>query len=120
MTTVMWNTWVEIHPDTAHHLGIHDDDIVKISSEAGEIEAPVYLYPAIRPDTIAIPFGQGHTALGRYAQGRGSNPANLLSVSLNPAEDLALADTLVTITPTGKTHKLARLESRVGVYGGGH
>ena len=120
MTTVMWNTWVEIHPDTAHHLGIHDDDIVKISSEAGEIEAPVYLYPAIRPDTIAIPFGQGHTALGRYAQGRGSNPANLLSVTLNPAEDLALADTLVTITPTGTTRQLARLESRVGVYGGGH
>jgi len=120
MTTVMWNSWVEIHPDTAHELGIHDDDIVKISSEAGEIEASVYLYPAIRPDTIAIPFGQGHTALGRYAEGRGCNPAQLLPVVFNPANDLAYADTLVTVTPTGKTRQLARLESRVGVYGGGH
>ncbi len=120
MTTVMWNSWVEIHPDTAHELGIQDDDIVKISSEAGEIEASVYLYPAIRPDTIAIPFGQGHTALGRYAEGRGCNPAQLLPVVFNPANDLAYADTLVTVTPTGKTHQLARLESRVGVYGGGH
>jgi len=120
MTTVMWNSWVEIHPDTAHELGIQDDDIVKISSEAGEIEASVYLYPAIRPDTIAIPFGQGHTALGRYAEGRGCNPAQLLPVVFNPANDLAYADTLVTVTPTGKTRQLARLESRVGVYGGGH
>jgi len=120
MTTVMWNSWVEIHPDTAHELGIQDDDIVKISSEAGEIEASVYLYPAIRPDTIAIPFGQGHTALGRYAEGRGCNPAQLLPVVFNPANDLAYADTLVTVTPTGRTRQLARLESRVGVYGGGH
>ena len=120
MTTLMWNSWVEIHPETAAKLGIKDDDVVKISSVAGEIEASVYLYPAIRPDTIAIPFGQGHTALGRYAAGRGCNPANLLSVVFNPANDLVIADTLVTITPTGKTRPLARLESRVGVYGDGH
>ncbi|MGB8981118.1 MAG: molybdopterin-dependent oxidoreductase, partial [Anaerolineales bacterium] len=63
-TTVMWNTWVEMNPETAHELGIDNDDVVKIISEAGEVEAPVYLYPAIRPDTIAMPFGQGHTAYG--------------------------------------------------------
>ncbi len=71
----MWNTWVEMNPETADELGIENDDVVRIVSEAGEVEAPVYLYPAIRPDTIAMPFGQGHTAYGRYAQGRGANPA---------------------------------------------
>lgn len=117
MTTLMWNSWVEIHPETAARLGIKDDDVVKITGPAGELEVSVYLYPAIRPDTIAIPFGQGHTALGRYAEGRGCNPAKLLSVDLNPANDLAYADTQVTITLTGKRRPLARLESRVGVYG---
>ena len=67
-TTVMWNTWVEINPVTAEELGLVDDDVVRIVSEAGELELPVYRYPAIRPDTIAIPFGQGHTAYGRYAK----------------------------------------------------
>ena len=62
-TTVMWNTWVEINPETAKELGIEDDDVVRIVSEAGELEASVYRYPAIRPDTIAMPFGQGHTRL---------------------------------------------------------
>ena len=117
MTTVMWNSWVEIHPDTAAKLGIQDDDVVKITSPAGAVEAVAYLYPAIRPDTIAIPFGQGHTALGRWAAGRGCNPAILMEASLNEAGDLAHADTLVTLTRTGKTRKLARLESRAGVYG---
>ncbi len=117
VTTVMWNTWVEIHPDTADKLGLKDDDIVKITSPFGEIEASVYRYPAIRPDTIGIPFGQGHTAYGRYAQDRGANLADLLGTRINAAGDLATSAVKVKITRTGKRKFLARLESRMGVYG---
>ncbi|MBI4927892.1 MAG: molybdopterin-dependent oxidoreductase [Anaerolineae bacterium] len=116
-TTVMWNSWVEINPKTAEELGLHNDDVVLIKSDAGEVEASVYLFPAIRPDTLAIPFGQGHTALGRYAEGRGCNPAEVLAPVLNAAGDLALGDTLVSITPTGRRRPLSRYESKVGVYG---
>lgn len=120
MTTVTWNSWIEIHPKTAEQLGIHDDDIVEVKSSNGNfsVEAIVYLYPAIRPDTVAIPFGQGHTALGRYAEGRGCNPAIVWSPEFNQAGDLALSDTTVTIKPTGKRRPLARQESKEGVYGG--
>jgi anaerobic selenocysteine-containing dehydrogenase len=119
MTTVMWNTWVEINPETAHELGLENDDVVKIVSEAGELEAPVYLYPAIRPDVIAMPFGQGHTAYGRYAQGRGANPANILAAHFNEAGDLAFAGMKVKVEKTGRKQPLSRLESRIGVYGEG-
>ena len=118
-TTVMWNTWVEINPETAHELGLENDDVVKIISEAGEVEAPVYLYPAIHPEVIAMPFGQGHTAYGRYAQGRGANPVHLLSPQLNEAGDLAFAGMKVRIEKTGRQQILSRLESRIGVYGEG-
>ena len=116
-TTVMWNTWVEMNPETAKELGIHDDEIVRVISDAGEIEASVYLYPAIRPDTIAIPFGQGHTAYGRYAERRGANPADLLEAVTNESGDLVFATTKVRIEKTNHHKQLARLESRVGVYG---
>jgi anaerobic selenocysteine-containing dehydrogenase len=116
-TTVIWNSWLEIHPSAAEELGLHDDDVVTVKSASGELEAVVYKFPAIRPDTVAIPFGQGHTALGRWAEGRGSNPAYLLGAELNEAGDLAFGDTLVTITPTGKRRPLSRTESRAGVYG---
>jgi anaerobic selenocysteine-containing dehydrogenase len=116
-TTVVWNTWVEINPATADRLGIANDDVVKISSPFGELEASVYRYPAIRPDTIAIPFGQGHTAFGRYAQNRGANLAGLLGTRLNAAGDLALASVKVKIEKTGRVQPLARFESQLGVYG---
>ena len=116
-TTVMWGSWVEIHPETAHELGVDNDDVVLITSEAGAVEAVVYKYPAIRPDTIAMPFGQGHSAYGRYAEGRGSNPADLFGEQVNGAGDLAFAGMRVKVEKTGKTYPLARLESRMGVYG---
>jgi len=119
MTTVMWNTWVEIHPDTAAKLGVSDDDVVKITSPFGELEASVYRYPAIRPDTVAIPFGQGHTAYGRYAQNRGVNPARLFGLRTNSAGDLAYTTIKVKIEKTGRQKPLARMESRLGVYPNG-
>jgi anaerobic selenocysteine-containing dehydrogenase len=116
-TTVMWNTWVEINPHTAEELGIEDDDVVRITSEAGTVEASVYKYPAIRPDTIAMPFGQGHTAYGIYAQGRGSNPMDILGVHFNEAGDLAFRGMKVTLEKTGQKHVIARMEGKLGVYG---
>jgi molybdopterin-containing oxidoreductase family iron-sulfur binding subunit len=113
----MWNSWVEIHPDTADKLGLKDDDVVRITSSFGEVELSVYRYPAIRPDTIAIPFGQGHTAYGRYAHGRGANLAVLLGNKINAAEDLATSNLKVKVTKTDKHRPLARMESRLGVYG---
>jgi anaerobic selenocysteine-containing dehydrogenase len=118
-TTVMWNTWVEINPEVGHELGIENDDVVRIVSDAGAVEVPVYLYPAIRPDTIAIPFGQGHKAYGRYAEGRGVNPLDLLGLKFNEAGDLAFAGMKVKIERTGRKRILSRLESKIGVYGEG-
>ena len=106
-----------MNPETAHELGLEDDDVVRITSEAGELEVPVYRYPAIRPDTIAIPYGQGHTAYGRYAEKRGVNPADLLVQHFNEAGDLAFAGVKVKIEKTGRKQPLSRLESIMGVYG---
>ncbi|MBK6791455.1 MAG: molybdopterin-dependent oxidoreductase [Anaerolineales bacterium] len=119
-TTVMWNTWIEMNPETAHELGIVNDDVVKVISEAGEVQAFVYLYPAIRPDTIAMPFGQGHTAFGRYAEKRGVNPADLLAGHFNGAGDLAFAGMKVKVEKVSSAVSgvgLSRMESRIGVYG---
>jgi anaerobic selenocysteine-containing dehydrogenase len=119
-TTAMWNTWIEINPEIAHELDLHNDDRVKVTSEAGELEAYVYIYPAIRPDTIAIPFGQGHTAYGRYAEHRGANPADLFVAHFNKAGDLAFGGMKVNVEKISNAVSgvgLSRLESRMGVYG---
>lgn len=83
MTTVVWGSWVEINPQTAAALGIAQGDLVSVTSPQGEVLLPAVLYPAIRPDLVAIPLGQGERAGGRYAQGRGINPLALLAPSMN-------------------------------------
>jgi hypothetical protein len=64
-----------------------------------------------------MPFGQGHTAYGIYAQGRGVNPADLIGLHFNEAGDLAFAGMKVNVKKTGKKKELARMEGKLGVYG---
>jgi anaerobic selenocysteine-containing dehydrogenase len=115
MTTACWQTWVEINPQTAHSIGVKDNEIVKVVSPHGEITAVVVVYPGIRPDVIAVPIGQGHTDSGRYAANRGANPMQLLAaVSDEDSGELAWGATRVRVEPTGESYELARLESLEG------
>ncbi len=116
MTTAMWRTWVEISPEAAQALGVKRDDVVKVISPYGEVEAIVYIYPAIHPHVVAMPLGQGHTEYGRYAAKRGANPLHLLGPNtVDGVKDLAWLSVRVKIVPTGKTYRLPRLENNTGV-----
>ncbi len=116
MTTVAWQTWIEIHPNTAKTLGVQDDDVVRVISPAGEVEAIVYVYPGISEDVVAMPIGRGHEQYGRFAAGMGSNPIRLLVPEVDEGTGaLVWAATRVRIEPTGQQKALARLESPAGV-----
>ncbi|RMH52907.1 MAG: molybdopterin oxidoreductase [Zetaproteobacteria bacterium] len=78
LTAVVWDSWVEIHPETAKKLGVITGDVVRVSSPAGALEAKVVLFPGIQRDSVGIPLGQGHTEYGRYAKGIGVNPYKIL------------------------------------------
>ncbi len=80
MTTVVWDSWVELNPATAAELGVSFGDLVEVTSPQGSIRVPAVIYPGIRPDMAAIPLGQGHKEMGRYAKGRGANPLALVAV----------------------------------------
>jgi anaerobic selenocysteine-containing dehydrogenase len=115
MTTARWSTWVELNPEVARSLGIGDDDIVRVISPHGELEAPVVVYPGIHPDVVAIPVGQGHTDYGRFAQRRGSNPLDLVApIAAADGGALAWGATRVRLEATGRKQTLARLESLDG------
>lgn len=103
LTSIVYGTWVEMNPATARDLGLADGDLVTIRSEHGSIEAPVVLFPAIRPDVVAMPIGQGHEAFGRYASGRGANPLSILAPMTDVASGaLASNATRVAVVATGR------------------
>ncbi len=115
MTTVSWRTWVEINPATAASLGVGNDDVVRIISPYGEMEASVVVYPGIRPDVVAVPVGQREGDFGRFSVQRGKNPVSLVSPTSDPdTGSLAWGATRVRVVPTGVKRSLARLESLDG------
>ena len=79
VTKITWQSWIEIHPDAAHDLDLREGEHLEVTSPHGRIEAPVYLYPGLRRDVVAVPLGLGHTELGEFARGQGVNALDLLS-----------------------------------------
>ncbi len=78
LTSVVWGSWAEIHKDKAKEMGVEEGDLIQVSSEHGAIEVPAYPTKNIHPALVAVPIGQGHRSMGRYANGIGVNPLSVL------------------------------------------
>ena len=97
-----WSSWVEINPATAARLGIDNGHKVIVRTAHGEATLPAFPYPGIRPDTIAIQLGQGHTGYGPYAREKGINALRLLGPEADPLSGALLhVQTRATIEHTG-------------------
>jgi len=112
MTGHVWDSWVEIHPDTAASLGVSDNSMVSLKSDAGSVDLGVEITKSVRPDTVAVQFGQGHTASGRYSSGIGVNVASLSGGTKDPQGAMAWQAAKVGITATGAEADL------ISTYGG--
>jgi molybdopterin-containing oxidoreductase family iron-sulfur binding subunit len=60
VTKLVWGSYAELHPDTAARLGVELGDMLRVTSEAGQLELPVVVNETLRSDVIAIEAGQGH------------------------------------------------------------
>jgi menaquinone reductase, molybdopterin-binding-like subunit len=103
LSSVMWGTWVEINTRTAEKLGVKMGDTVEVASQHGSLRAPALVTPAIAPDVIAMPIGQGHTNYTRYATNRGANPISILApMTVEATGSLAWAATRVKVSRVGE------------------
>jgi anaerobic selenocysteine-containing dehydrogenase len=103
LSSVMWGTWIEINNRTAEKLGVKMGDTVEVASAHGKLQAPALVTPAIAPEVIAMPVGQGHENFTRYASGRGANPISILAPMTDfVTGSLAWAATRVKISRVGE------------------
>lgn len=109
VTKITWQSWIELHPDTAAALDVRNGEVVEVTSPHGTLEAPAYIYPGIRRDTVAIPLGLGHTSYGAYATGRGVNATDLISAT-DGAGFLPYVSTRVTLRKVRKYQQPATTE----------
>jgi len=75
------------------------------------VAAPVYVYAGLRPDTVAIPIGLGHTSYGRYAKDIGINPTLLLSSAVDShSRTTSWSGIKVRLAKTGRRSDLVRTD----------
>ena len=110
VSKICWQSWIEMHPETGERLDVQPGDVVEVQGTGGRVRAPAYLYPGIRRDTVAMAFGRGHTAYGRYAQDVGANPLDVLSPGFDRAGMAAWSGSRVRVTKVGEYSQLVTTE----------
>jgi len=111
VSKMAWHSWLEVNPRTATRLGLRTGDVVRVRSPHGEVDVPVWGYPGIREDTVALAMGGGHSDYGRFASGNGVNAMTLLAAEAEqPSGALVHVGTTVTLEPTGSRRPLATIE----------
>jgi len=107
ISKISWISWVEVNPETAERLGLVEGSIAEVATPYGRVELPVWPHPGLRPDTIAIQLGQGHEALGRYAQNRGVNAAHLIGAEVEqPSGGLVWQQVRASLRATGRWERI--------------
>jgi anaerobic selenocysteine-containing dehydrogenase len=95
-----WETWVELNPETAATYHVREGEWVFVQSVVGTLRARAKISQGIMPNVIAIPFGLGHSSMGRYAKGHGANPNAIMKNSYDLLSGKpALQATKVRISP---------------------
>jgi len=118
VTKITWQSWVEMHPETAHRLDIREGEVVRLVSPHGAVEVAVYPYPGIHPDVLGMPLGLGHTVYGQFGSERGVNALDLLNGSVRTGF-LPYLSTRVAVEKTRRFQKLAKTEGNPRQLGRG-
>ena len=115
ISSAVWESWVEINAKRAVELGLKRGDVVELRSKTGSVEVLLYPNPAVPPNVLAAPIGQGHNDKGRYSKGRGSRLLELIDPELNDEETgaLAWAATRVWLLKTDRVQDVPRSEGNV-------
>ena len=134
VTQVVWDSWIEVHPDTAVGLGIQHGDLIEITSSYGKATAAAWVFYGIDKGTVAMPAGMGRkVAFPNYKSSHGKsklipvleteliieentvgiNVMDLLSWRKdNISGDFLFAGESVQIKPTGKKAYLVTMDGQ--------
>jgi anaerobic selenocysteine-containing dehydrogenase len=75
-----WETVIEINREVGERMGFENGQMIWVESLFGKTKGRVKLSDGIHPEGVAIPSGQGHYAHGKWQQGIGMNPHEIIGV----------------------------------------
>lgn len=65
---------LHIHPENARAVGVENNDMANLTSDAGTISVPIEITDAIMPGVVSLPHGWGHDMPGSQLRVAGKNP----------------------------------------------
>ncbi len=118
LTSITWQSWVEMNDNDAAALSVVEGDIVRLESPEGSIQVPVYLTPAVPPRVLSVPMGHGRSSGPDTATDRPATESQNVMDILSPRQvegtgSLAWAGTRVRVTRTGESIKVSKFEGIV-------
>jgi anaerobic selenocysteine-containing dehydrogenase len=73
-----WHIWLEINPETAKELHIHDKELVWIESPYGKIKVMARIFPGIMPHVVSLPLGKEENVPGQMNGKKSDGPLVLV------------------------------------------
>ncbi|MEW6443113.1 MAG: molybdopterin dinucleotide binding domain-containing protein, partial [bacterium] len=120
VTQITWGAWVEIHPEDAERAGIRKGDLLGLESPYGSLEVQAIPLWTVPRGTLAMPIGQGHTGLGRFAAGVPGNALALFPAEIDPGSGaLGRASLRVRIRSVGRNLPVAHTDGSYLQHGRG-
>ena len=114
VTKTTWGNYAAIAPAMAKKLNVKDGDVLRLKTENGQIELPVFTQPGQEPLTISVALGYGRRQVGRAGQNVGVNAYPLIGAE--SGHRLYRANN-VQVEKTGRTEKVASTQTHFSMEG---
>lgn len=112
MTTIAWDSWVALNPNTAKKLGFRRNDVLTVETDAGKLTVALYPLPGLHADAVVINRGNGHkSGSGTIQGGVGVDPLALFAklADTNTGAPVT-AGVGVKLSSTGEIYRLAAMQ----------
>lgn len=112
MTTIAWDSWVAMNPNTAAKMGLKRNDVLQLETAAGTIKVALYPLPGLHADAVVVNRGNGHAKNAGVVQGGvGVNPLALVGKSEDSVTHAPVTSGLeVKVSRTGEIYRLAAMQ----------
>jgi len=114
VSKVTWGNYAAVAPKLAEKLGLKQDDVLRLKTDRGEIELPVFLQPGQEARTISVAMGYGRTHVGKAGNSVGVNVYPLMSIA-NGSRRYSVVQ--ATLEKTGRQEKVASTQSHFSLEG---
>jgi len=114
ISKVTWGNYAAVALNTADKLGVKEGDVIRIKTERGQIELPVFIQPGQEAKTISIALGYGRTVVGKVGQNIGANVYPLTAIV---GSSRRYSATQAIIDKTGRHETVASTQSHFSMEG---